>query len=171
MAVNVHQLERWLHRIGQGDRDALARLYREAGTGIYAYALSLLKNRHDAQDVLQDTFLAVWNSAGSYRPQGKPMAWLMTIARNLCYKQLNRAQRLLPLEEGEICTAPGLDPEEALLLQSCMQRLTQEERQIVVLHAVAGWKHRQIGDFLALPLSTVLSKYHRALQKLRAHYD
>ena len=52
-----------------------------------------------------------------------------------------------------------------------MTRLSDEERQIVVLHAVAGFKHREIADIVELPLPTVLSKYHRALKKLRAFLE
>lgn len=48
-----------------------------------------------------------------------------------------------------------------------MKQLTDQERQIVMLHAVAGFKHREIAELLELPLSTVLSKYRRALKKLR----
>lgn len=61
----------------------------------------------------------------------------------------------------------ALSAEEKLLLQGCMNLLTEEERQIVILHAVAGFKHRQIADFLEIPLSTALSKYHRAIQKMK----
>ena len=61
------------------------------------------------------------------------------------------------------------DPDDKLLVEACLKILTDEERQIVVLHAVAGMKHRQIGEFLSLPLSTVLSKYHRSIKKMRTH--
>jgi len=63
--------------------------------------------------------------------------------------------------------SPMLDPEEAMFLRQCLQCLSDEDRTIVILHAVARWKHRQIADYLQLPLSTVLSKYHRAIKKLR----
>ena len=55
------------------------------------------------------------------------------------------------------------------MIRQCMDRLSDEERQIVVLHAVAGFRHREIGALLELPLSTVLSKYHRAIKKLKEH--
>ena len=54
-----------------------------------------------------------------------------------------------------------------IVLQQCMSRLKDDERQILVLHAVAGFKHREIAELLDLALPTVLSKYHRALHKLR----
>ena len=54
-----------------------------------------------------------------------------------------------------------------MILQAAMTLLNQQERQILMLHAVAGLKHRETAKLLALPLSTVLSKYNRALKKLR----
>jgi len=59
------------------------------------------------------------------------------------------------------------DPGESLLLRQILTLLTEEEQQIVTLHAVAGFKHREIAAFLDLPLPTVLSKYTRALKKLK----
>ena len=60
-------------------------------------------------------------------------------------------------------------PEDKIVLEQCMKLLTDEERQIVVLHAVGGFKHREIAELTELPLPTVLSKYSRAIKKLRKH--
>ena len=65
---------------------------------------------------------------------------------------------------------PGLSPFEALLLKECMTSLSEEERQIFVLHALSGLKHREIGKLLDLPLSTVLSKYNRAIKKIQKKF-
>ena len=67
--------------------------------------------------------------------------------------------------------AADAGPDDRLLLEHCMTRLSDEERQIVVLHAVAGFKHREIADIMDIPLPTVLSKYHRALRKLRTFLE
>ena len=166
MAAN-HELERWLRLISYGDRDAMASFYRATGTAVYAYALSIVKNRHDAEDVLQECYVTVFRCAGQYRPQGKPLAWLMTITRNASFKLLRSQQRYVPLDAEDLSVTVA-DPENRLLLQGCMKLLTDEERKIVVLHAVAGCTHRDIAAHLGLKTSTVLSKYHRALKKLRA---
>ena len=65
----------------------------------------------------------------------------------------------------------GLDADERALLQGALARLTDEERRIVLLHAVTGMKHREIAALLELPLPTVLSKYHRALKKMRCFLE
>ena len=63
------------------------------------------------------------------------------------------------------------DPEAALVLREALSILPDDAREIVLLHAVSGLKHREIAAALNLPLSTVLSKYARALQRLRRHLD
>ena len=165
MASNI-QLEHLLKRTA--DTQAFTKLYELIAPGIYAYALSILKNSHDAEDVLHDCFLRIRENADAYIPQGKPMAWILTIAKNLCMKQL-RQRQLSTREVLEFDGATVSDPEERLLILACLRALSLEEQQIVVMHAVSGMKHRQIAQFLGLKLSTVLSKYHRAIQKMK-HY-
>ncbi len=161
------QLDSWLRAISRGDRDALADLYRATSSAVYAYALSILRDPHDAEDAMHDSYVAVWNSAKDYKPQGKPMAWIMTLTRNICLKQIRRQSWYIPLTDMNALSKPGSDPNDLLMLRLCLEQLSDEDRQIVVLHAVAGMKHRQIGQLLGLKTSTVLSKYRRALQKLR----
>lgn len=166
------ELDRLLLRVGQGDREAFARLYNLTRGAVYALALSLLHDAHEAQDVAQDAFVRVWESAPAYRPQGSPMAWLLTIARNLALARLRRAGRQAQLGEEEWnaipARDPGVTPEDRQLLQQALAALGEEERQVILLHAVAGLRHREIARLLEKPLSTVLSKYHRGLAKLRS---
>lgn len=86
-------LDEHLAGVALGQKESLSRLYLSTRDAVYGFALSLLKNPHDAEDVLQDAYLAVWNSAPGYRSQGKPMAWLLTIVRNLCMQKLRERQR------------------------------------------------------------------------------
>ena len=166
-------LDEHLAGVALGQKESLSRLYLSTRDAVYGFALSLLKNPHDAEDVLQDAYLAVWNSAPGYRSQGKPMAWLLTIVRNLCLQKLRERQRQsdLPQESWEswLRDKEGMTAEDKAVLAECMARLTDEERHIVVLHAVGGLRHRETAVLLGLPLSTVLSKYARALKKLKEH--
>ena len=79
-------------RIAQGDTAALEVLYRQTSSSIYGFALSILRDPVAAEDVMQDTFVSVMQSAPGYQPSGKPMAWLLTIARNLALMRLRRAE-------------------------------------------------------------------------------
>ena len=87
------ELEQLLLQVGRGDREAFAQLYGLTRGAVYALALSLLRDAHEAQDVAQDAFVKVWENAPSYRPQGSPMAWLLTVARNLARSRLRRSER------------------------------------------------------------------------------
>ena len=167
------RLETLLAGVAAGDREALGSLYAAAKGAVYAMALGILKDPQDAQDVTQDVFVRVWDSAVSYRPQGSPMAWLLTITRNMALMRLRQGARTGPIDEAawEKLPASGLAPEERTALRAALESLTDAERQIVLLHAASGLKHREIGQLLDLPLATVLSKYHRAIKKLRAQLE
>ncbi len=161
-----------LQEIAGGSQDALSRLYEQAAAAVYGFALSILKNPHSAEDVMQETFLQVFSSASSYQGKGKPMAWILTIARNLSLMKLREQKKFAqtPLEEMWDLQSEdkGLKiKEDKLLLDGVLQILTEEERQILMLHATSGLKHREIAEMLKLPLPTVLSKYRRALLKLQ----
>lgn len=165
------ELDDCIAALASGDMDAMTALYRAASAGVYAFALSVLKNSQDAQDVLHDTFVSVYTAADSYRSSDKPMAWIMTIAKNHCYKLLRQRQKTTDLSLEDWKDDPSLvtyiQSDNKLLLNYCMKLLSDQERQIVVLHAVSGFKHREIASMLGLALPTVLSKYNRAIKKLK----
>lgn len=167
------QLEELIQQISTGGKDALSELYHQASPAVYGFAISILKNEHDAEDVLHDCFLRIYSFAGSYKPKGKPMAWILTITKNLCYSKLGqqRGDTQLELLENQLGENPMTSAEDRAVISACMRLLTDEERQIVSLHAVGGLKHREIARMLSLPVSTVLSKYNRALKKLRAQLE
>ena len=142
--------EKLLLLVAKGDQDAFLRLYHNTDKTIYG--------------------------AGSYKSQGKPLAWMFTIARNLCYMKFRDQKHvadigladLSEMETGEFC--PQIeDAADKLVLHAALCILGEEERQIVLLHTTAGMKHREIAAALQLPLPTVLSKYNRAMKKLQKH--
>lgn len=188
--ASAEKLDEYLNKIAVGDRGALAAIYQATSECVYGYALSILKDPHDAQDVMQDCYLSIYSSAHLYQSQGKPMAWILTIVRNLCLKNIRGKNRTVSIDEDEQTPDPResselndenqntdfqggseLSIEDRMTLSSCMQLLGDEERQIVVLHAVSGLKHREIASLMGLPLSTVLSKYHRAIKKLKDAWE
>ena len=166
-------LDTLLQGISEGSQVALEQLYRYTHSSVYSFALSILKNTHDAEDVLHDCYVAVWYNAGNYRSQGKPLAWMMTITKNLCLQRIRERGRTadIPQEEWtlDLFNDSGLTMEDKSVLSACMEQLSEQERQVVTLHAVSGFKHREIAELLELPLSTVLSKYHRAIKRLKKH--
>ena len=174
-AEDRHKLQQLLIHIAGGEREALAELYQRTRAAVYGLALSYLKNAHDAQDLTQDVYVQVWDCAEQYRLTGSPMGWLLAVCRNLCLMRLRREERHAALSEEEWDAIParecGLDADERALLQGALASLTDKERRVVLLHAVTGLKHREIAALLELPLPTVLSKYHRALKKMRSFLE
>lgn len=172
-SVRPDVLEELMARLAHGDRDALAELYERTRTAVYGLALSYLKSGTEADDVTQDTFVRAWEHAPSYRPQGTPLAWLLAIARNLSLMRLREQGKVTELAQDDRDAAFGSDrsiltAEDRVLLRGALERLGEQERRIVLLHAATGLKFREVAQLLDLPLSTVLSKYHRAIPKLRA---
>ena len=167
------ELERLLRDVGRGDTDALADLYRSTHAGLYAAALAMMANSHDAEELTHDAYLHIWEAAPRYKAQGSPMAWMLTVTRNLCLMELRRRGKTADLSEEAWNAIPAEDRSVSLedrdLLQNALAALAPDERQIVLLHAVSGLRHRQIAQSLSLPLGTVLSKYNRAIAKIRAN--
>ena len=163
-------LESLLLGVAAGDSHSLEELYHRTRTAVYGLVLSYLKHPQDAEDVTQDAFVRIWDTAASYRPQGKPMAWLLTVARNLALMRLRERGKTQELTDEEwsalSARAPDVTTEDRHVLRAALSVLSEQERQVVMLHAVTGLKHREIAQLLELPLATVLSKYRRALKKL-----
>lgn len=162
-------------RIGREDRSALEEFYTLTERTLYSYVLAIVKNPYDTQDIVQDTYLKVRASAHLYQKQGKPLAWLFTIARNLAMDLFRRNSRFLPEEAFEMDDTMEYsyvtEMTDRLVLETAMNILTERERQILLLHLVAGIRHREIAANLGLPLSTVLSCYQRTLKKLKRYLE
>lgn len=160
-----------LQKIAEGDMDALKDLYEMTSSSVYAFALSIVKNTATAEDVMQDTFVNISQNAGKYSSQGKPMAWIMTITKNLSLMKLKRMDnRNTSLEDFTGIAQQKddfLQSERRIMLQKALSSLKDEDRQIVILHAMTGMKHREIAEIMKIPLPTVLTKYKRSLEKMR----
>ena len=177
-------LEDCIARIAGGDKDALADLYNRTRPAVYGFALSIVKNAHDAEDILHDACLQVWNAAGGYRRQGKPMAWVLTITRNLAINRLRdgNAQRRgggqvpLALEELGECVSPEGSPEGELDRQAAEEALNRFldglpplQREVFLRRY---WYLDSIEDIArraGWSKSRVTTTLHRLRVRLRAH--
>lgn len=116
-STDYADLDSLLYGISNGDKKCLEQLYQVTHTSVYSFALSVLKNHHDAEDVLHDCYVAVWNGAESYVSRGKPMAWIITIAKNLCL------QRMRERKKAECTSQEGWDLLSRILI--CSQWRTE----------------------------------------------
>lgn len=164
--------ENLIIRMADGDRNALTELYKQTSSAVYGFALSILKNKHDAEDVMHDTYIRAFTAAITYKPMGRPLSWLMTIVRNLCYSRI-RAGRVCEdiAQYDNLAGAESDDTVARIMLETALSILDADERQIVILHAMTGLKHREIAEIIDAPTGTVLSRYNRALKKMRKELE
>ncbi len=173
--ADADELNLYLTRIAENDSEAFSMFYEKTKASVYGYALSILKNTHDAEDVLHDCYINVHAAAANYKSKGKPMAWVMTITKNLCLQKIREHKRAsdIPEEDWEryISAKAEMSIEDKSVLRLCMEKLTDEEREIVLLHVVSGLKHREVAHLKEMLLATELSKYNRAIKKLQLYWE
>lgn len=167
--------EKILFAVGEGDPIAFLNLYEKTKTIVFTYVFSLLRNKEDAEDAMQETYLKIRSAAHLYCAKGKPMAWIFTIARNVCLMKFREDKREINyLLEAQKNYSENLlvdNLEDKLVLQEAFKVLSEQECEIILLHAVTGFKHKEISSLLNIPLSTVLSKYNRGLKKLQKNLE
>lgn len=168
------ELDDAIYNLAKGKLEYMEIIYNESKSAVYGYILSILKNKHESEDVLQDTYVKIYTSADMYKSQGKPLAWIFTIARNLAFMKIRNSKKVVNLNEtyDDIAlVSEKLDVGDKMLIRAMMKELSSEEVQIIMMYVVAGFKQVEIADFMSLPLSTVTSKYNRAIVKLRAKIE
>jgi len=171
-----------LARITLADQRAFAELYRLTSSHLYAVALRILRESTVAEEVLQESFVSVWNSAGSYvSAKSLPMTWLTSIVRNRCLDQLRRRQIdtvTIDDEQGVTVADESPSPLELLLsgaearaVRRCIEALNAEQKEALALAFYGGLSHSQLARRLGQPLGTVKSWVRRALERLKSCLD
>lgn len=167
--------ENLIVRIGKGDMEAFDILYRQTERALYAYVLSLTRDHETSLDIMQDTYVKLISAAHLYKPMGKPLAWIFTISKNLFFQKFRKDKKLDYIDPVGFSDDKRFsyvtDIEDRLVLEAVLSLLSQEEREIIMLYAVSGMKHKEIAENIGLNLSTTLSKYHRALKKLKDYLE
>ena len=155
--------------VAAGDMRALEALYSGMYREIYGYLLSMVGDPHAAEDLAQDTFLRVYKYAPKFVPSGYGKSWVYKIAGRLALTY--RARNSVPTEELPETLADSHSAEDrvldAQLVTQAMARLSEDERQVVSLHAVSGMPLREIAQLLRIPLGTVKWRHAQAIKKLK----
>ncbi len=171
LMIDNKAVDRLICDIAQGDMSALETLYCELAPGVYAFARSIVKDDAAAQDIMQDTFVRVYNSAASFHARGLGKAWIMQIARNLSLNAVMRTAKNEPEDVIEDRPA-GESTEDAaetrLMISAALDALTDAEREVLVLHAVSGLKLDAIAKITGEPLGTVKWRHSQAMKKIRS---
>lgn len=163
-----------VERSCKGDADAFGVLVERYMRAAYAVALSVLRRHEDAQDAVQESFLVALQRLEECRSPQRFAGWLITIvrnrSRNIVRRETLRDTDPVPESARSKLPTPERELESSELrgrLAAALDQLSEIERQIVLLHDLEGWKHREIADLLDLPSGTVRSHLHFARKKLR----
>lgn len=175
------QLRIWLQAAAQRDRIAFHALYEASSPRLYGLALRILGRRELAEEVLQDSFIAIWHAAGTYESAlSAPMTWMTTIVRNRAFDVLRRQRHdgeddsiggdaLASLADVAATPAERLQmSSEAQALADCMAGLEARHREVIGMAYFHDLSHSDMALKLALPLGTVKTWIRRSLARLHA---
>ncbi len=160
-----------LERFRAGNHLAFLQLYERYKRPIYGFAIKLLDDTDPAKDVLQTVFLKLFQDAGRINRPGLLKTWLFTVARNECLTQRRKIARNMPLEEDELIAIDGAPEtlerdEQHALIRRAIERLTPEQREVVVLREYEGLSYRDIAEIIGVTDSVVKSRLFEARRKL-----
>jgi RNA polymerase sigma-70 factor, ECF subfamily len=147
-------------------RTVVARWYAESGARLYRYAVMLLADRTDAEDVVQQVFATVM--AGPRVTPAQPEAYLRTAVRNAAYSLLRQRRTARAAAEQILDpVAPACSPAEQAALEDALRRLPPEQREVVHLHVYEGMTFQEVARATGESINTVAGRYRYALARLR----
>lgn len=187
------ELRQLLSAVGRKDADAFRRLYDLTAPNLLGFAVRILRKRELAEEVVQESFVSVWNNAASYQASlSAPMTWLVTIVRNRAFDLLRTpAAKVMAVELDADLLGDGLMAEiledregsadgafdalargeDSRALAACLAQLEALHRQAVALAFYHDLSHSEVAAQLALPIGTIKTWIRRGLQKLHVCLD
>lgn len=164
---------------GTGDRAALRIVYQDSAARVFGVLLRILKDRSEAEDVLQEVYVTVWRKAALYNPdKASPITWLVAVARNRAIDRLRSGagkERSAPLEDAAQIRdmTPGalemvVKAEQQARLGACLGELEAKTSQAIRSAFLDGVTYEQLAERMSVPLGTMKSWIRRGLLKLRA---
>lgn len=180
--LDPQQLKTWLAAVAGQDARAFRTLYDATSSKLFGFALRILIKRELAEEVLQESFVSIWNNAGSYQASlAAPMTWMTTIVRNKAFDLLRRVDHVVEIDAdtfdkdvmnamesadaGPLASLQLTD--DAKGLARCMTRLEGLHRQAIALAFFHDLSHSEVAEQLKLPIGTVKTWIRRGLERLR----
>ncbi len=163
----MHDLN--VKRAAQGCKKAFQQLYQQHVGRVYGFALRMLNDVNQAEDVTQEIFISAWRQLSSFRGESRFSTWLHAIAARRISDQFRLGGRTLPVEalEDQPLAQQPAPMHEALALETAIQRLPEQARRVFIMHAVEGFSHPQIADYLCIAEGSSKAHYFRARQLLK----
>ncbi|MCL3883025.1 sigma-70 family RNA polymerase sigma factor [Marivita sp. GX14005] len=172
----LEEIEDLLARVAMADRRAFGKLYDRTSAKLFGVCLRVLNDREEAEEVLQEVFVTVWNKADSYRVNGlSPMTWLITITRNRAVDR-RRARKLppAPIETADLVPDRRPGPEAAAMARSeqarilaCLGELPRARAHLVRRAYLDGDSYADLAQATGVKLNTVRTWLRRSLISLR----
>lgn len=166
-----------IHRVAQKDRQAFALLYRATAPKLLGTVLRILKDRGWADDVIQDSYLKIWQKAEQFQDgKSSPITWLVSIARNGAIDELRKHPTGRTTSSDELDEMPGKqstaqeqleDQRAANQLNHCIDQLEKDRQDMVRLAYLNGWSREDLASQFEQPVNTVKTWLHRALKQLK----
>ena len=161
------------------DAGALGELYDQHSRLLFGLILRILKDRSDAEEVLQEAFVQAWTRAGTYNlGLGSPLGWLLGIARNRAIDRLRRKTVHLRAVEAAVEPFAPEDPERLAALEQrrrCVQEaldaLPADQRELIEQAYFLGLTHAELAARFNLPLGTVKTRIRAGMMSLRGHLE
>lgn len=162
--------------VAMGDEGAFERLYVATRAKLYGVVLRILRRQDLAEQVIQDTYVKVWHSAGQFNPAvSSPITWLTSIARNRAIDVLRKAgEPSVDERPSAEAVTDSADPlarremtEELKRLLECVGRLDADRQKLVLLAYYNGWSREQLAQNFSSPVSTVKTRLRSSLMDMR----
>lgn len=169
-------LEKALLALKNGNTDSLADIYDLTSKGVFTFILPIVRDYATAEDIMQQTYISIYEKISYYTPGTNPRNWILTIAKNLAINEFNKQKKKVGFDYDEEQVVPeGLYSLDETLdtptIKIANEILTEEEFKIVIMFAVGEYKHREIAELLNLPLGTVTWKYKNSIEKIRKEIE
>jgi RNA polymerase sigma-70 factor (ECF subfamily) len=170
------EISRLLSRVALRDQQAFRQLYMATSAKLFGVCLRVLKNRTDAEDVLQEIYVKIWHNAGKYQVSGySPITWLVAIARNGAIDRIrSRRPESADLSAAEEIADTGPTPEQfaqqgddAARLRHCLEKLSAGRAEAVKAAYMEGYSYQELAERLGQPINTVRTWLRRSLISLR----
>jgi RNA polymerase sigma factor (sigma-70 family) len=164
------ELQRYVHEARRGNKEAFTELIRRFKGNVYRHAYSMLGDRTEAEDVTQEAFIKAYYSLSRLEADYAFAAWIMRIVSNLCLDKLKKSSRDQTVSnENRLGTAMQREENThlRLALEEAMQQLSPEQRQVIVLHDIQGYRYEEMASLMDIPLGTVKSRLNAARFVLR----
>ena len=175
-----------LLRMSLKDEAAFERLYSSTKRKLFSTVLPIVRRRHVAEEVLQETYVRIWLNAAHYKaPLGSPMNWMITIARNLAIDTARRPVREIYSEDSVLFSFPTEDPtaleaieiledqtsafSQRLNVLYALQALNPTQRCLIIAAYIRGESRKQLSERYGVPVNTIKTWIRRALLEVRAN--